>query len=63
MDLQVNKVKEKVKNKGKSLKQSKQIYDTSSVMQDEGIKQYLKDVQTKFYIISIDKASNKFSFF
>ena len=61
MDLLVDKVK-KVKNKVKSLKNSKQFHNTSPVLQDEEVKQYLKDLQTKFCIVSINKASNKFSF-
>ena len=43
------------------MKQSKQIYNTS-LLQHEHVRQYLKDPQTKFFIVPIDKASNKFSF-
>ena len=60
--LWVSKVKEKVKNKMKSLKKSTQIFDTYSVMPDEEIRQYLKDLRTKFCIVSIDKALNNLSF-
>ena len=60
MDLWVNKVKEKVKNKMKSLK-SKQIDNTFHVLQDEEkVRQYLRDLQTKICIVLIDKASNSF---
>ena len=43
------------------MKQSKQIYNTS-LLQHEYVRQYLKDFQTKFFIVHIDKALNKFSF-
>ena len=60
MDLWVNKVKEKAKNKMKSLK-SKQIDNTFHVLQDEEkVRQYLRDLQTKICIVLIDKASNSF---
>ena len=62
MDLWVNKFKEKVQNQIKSLKNSKQIYNTSPVLQDEEVWKYFKDLQTKFCIAPIDKASNKLSF-
>ena len=60
MDLWVNKVKEKAKNNMKSLK-SKQIDNTFHVLQDEEkVRQYLRDLQTKICIALIDKASNSF---
>ena len=62
MDFWVIKVKEKVKHKIKFLKMSKQICNTSPVMQGDEVKQYLKDHQIEFSIASLDKASNKFSF-
>ena len=43
------------------MKLSKQIYNTS-LLQHEYVRQYLKDFQTKFFIVTIDKALNKFSF-
>ena len=46
MELWVKKVKQKVKNNNKLMKKSKQIYNTSPVLQDEEIRQYLKDLQT-----------------
>ena len=49
-------------NKIKFLKKSKQIYNTSSVLQDEEVQHYLKDIQTKFFIVLIDKVSNNFYF-
>ena len=48
MGLWVKKVKGKVKNKTNSLKKSKQIYNTSPVLQDEQAKQYLKDLPNKY---------------
>ena len=60
MELWVNKVKEKVKNKIKSLKKSKQIYNASSVLQDQEIRQYLKDLQTQFCFVPINKVSKNF---
>ena len=62
MDLRVSQVK-KVKNKIKSLKKSKYIYNTSHVLQDEEVRQYIKVLQTKFCIILIDKASTNFLLF
>ena len=59
MDLWVNKVKGKAKNKINSLK-SKQIDNTFHVLQDEEVRQYLRDLQTKICIVLIDKASNSF---
>ena len=44
------------------MKKSKLIYNTFPVPQDEEVTQYLKDLQAKFCIVSIDKASNNFSF-
>ena len=61
MDVWVNKVRERIKNKIKSLKKAKQI-DIFPVLQDEQVRQYLKDFQTKFCIDPIDKASSKFLF-
>ena len=49
-------VKEKVKNKIKFLKKSRQFYNTSLVLQDEEARQYLKDLQIKFCIDHIDNA-------
>ena len=59
MDLGVN----KVKNKRKSLKKSKQIYNTSSVLHKQEVSQCLKDHETKFCIVPIDKTSKKPSSF
>ena len=50
------------KVKIKSLKKSKQIYNTSAALEDEEVRRSLKDLQTKLCIASIDKASNNFSF-
>ena len=58
----MNKVAEKVKNKIKSLQKLKQICNTSTVLQDEEVKQYLQDLQTKFCIVPINKALNNFPF-
>ena len=58
MDLWVNKVKEKVKSKIVSSNKSKQIYNTSSLLQD--VRKYLMDLQAKFCISPIDKASKNF---
>ena len=58
----MNKVAEKVKNKIKSLQKLKQICNTSTVLQGEEVKQYLQDLQTKFCIVPINKASNNFPF-
>ena len=55
MDLGVN----KVKNKRKSLKKSKQIYHTSSVLHKQEVSQCLKDHQTTYSIVPIDKTSKK----
>ena len=49
-------------NKIKFLKKSKQIYNTSSVLQDEEVQHYLKDIQTKCFVVLIDKVSNNFYF-
>ena len=62
MDLWVNKSKEKVKNTITSLKKSKQIYNASPVLQGEELmsqrhRQCLKDLQRKFCIVPVDKAS------
>ena len=46
----------------KSLKKSKQIFNTYSIMPDEEIRQYLKDLRTKFCVVPIDKALNNLSF-
>ena len=51
MDFWVIKVKEKVKHKIKFLKMSKQICNTSPVMQGDEVKQYLKDHQIEFIIL------------
>ena len=45
MELWVKKVKQKVKNNNKLMKKSKQIYNTSPVLQDAEVRQYLKDLQ------------------
>ena len=59
IELWVNKVKEKVKNKIKSLKKLKKIYNTSRLLQDEEVRQYLKDLHKQnFAFVPIDKASN-----
>ena len=55
MDLWVNQFKEKVKNK-------KQIYNNSPSPHDEEVWQYLKDLQTIYCIVLIDKVSNNFCF-
>ena len=55
-------IQRKVKNKIKLLKYTKQIYNTSPVLQDEEVWQYLKDLQTIYCIVPIDKASSNFSF-
>ena len=55
-------IQRKVKNKTKLLKYTKQIYNTSPVLQDKEVWQYLKDLQTIYCIVSIDKASKNFSF-
>ena len=46
----------------KFIQEVKKGYNTSPVLQDEEIRQYLKYIQTKLYIVPIDKASNNFSF-
>ena len=64
MELWVNKVKEKVKNKIKSLKKSKKNYNTSRLLQDEEVRQYLKDLHKQnFAFAPIDKASNNLLFY
>ena len=63
MDLWVKKVKEKVKNKIKSLKKSKQGYNISLVLQDEEVRQYLKDLQLKFCIVPLIKHQITFLLF
>ena len=40
-----------------SLKKSKQVDNIFPVLQDEQVRQYPKDFQTKFCIVPIDKAS------
>ena len=55
----MNRVKEKAKNKRNSSKISKQIYNPSPILQNEEVRQYLKDLQTKCCIVPIDKASKK----
>ena len=49
MDIRAKKVKEKVKNMIKSTKKSKQTYNTSPALQDEEVRQYLKDRQKMLY--------------
>ena len=43
-------IQRKVKNKTQLLKYTKQIYNTSPVLQDEEVWQYLKDLQTIYCI-------------
>ena len=50
MDLWVSKAKEKVKKQDKVLEQLKQVFNTSPVMQDEEVKQYLKDFKQNFVL-------------
>ena len=50
MDLRVSKAKEKVKKQDKVLEQLKQVFNTSPVMQDEEVKQYLKDFKQNFVL-------------
>ena len=63
MDVWRDRVKEKVVNKIKSLKNAKQIYDTFPVLQDEELKQCLKDLVTFFFIVPIEKVSNNIFFY
>ena len=56
MSLWVNKVKEKIANYIKSLKKAKQLYKTSPVRKHEEVRQYLKDLQTKFCISPLQKS-------
>ena len=61
MDLWVSKG-EKSQKGDKFIQEVKKGYNTSPVLQDEEIRQYLKYIQTILYIVPIDKASNNFSF-
>ena len=61
MELWVNKVLEKVKNKIKSLKKSKKIFNTSRLLQDEEVTQDLH--KQNFAFFPIDKASNNLFYF
>ena len=45
------------------MKKSKQIYNTCAALQNEEVRQSLKDLETKFCNASIEKASSNFSLF
>ena len=58
----MSRVETKSQKEDKYLQEVRKGYNTSPVLQDEEVRQYLKYIQTKFYIVPIDKASNNFSF-
>ena len=60
MNVWVRKFKEKVKNKIKSFKKSKQIYNNSLVLQDERVRS--QRCSNEILYCPIDKTSNNFPF-
>ena len=55
------KVKEKVAEKVRKLKLSRQPQPTKPILKDEDALVYLKDLQSKYVIVPIDKAANNIS--